>query len=197
MKVDLRGRSARIVGVRHGVAEAVGAAVAATGAVVAWSEPGAGVEPPYLLVLSHDLASPLTLEPRALTREAERVAGAMKAAGGGRILHLVPALALLPMRRHPEFSVAASLTPAAIRALAMNAAPQVLVNGLAVGAIGDAAALAAGDDAMLSHVALGRAGTIEEVANAALFLLDPANTYMTGQVLAVDGGWTAGYARDF
>jgi len=197
MEVELRGRSARIVGVRHGVAEAVAAALAANGAVVAWSRPGAGAEPPDVLVLSHDLAPPLTLEPAILTREAGSVASAMKAGGGGRILHLVPALALLPMRRHPEFSAAASLTPAAIRALAMNAAPQVLVNGLAVGAIGDASALAAGDGAMLSHVALGRAGTIEEVANAALFILDPANTYMTGQVLAVDGGWTAGYARDF
>ncbi len=196
MEVDLRG-SARIAGVRHGIAEAVAAALASNGAVVAWSEPGAGGEPPDVLVLSHDLVPAPTLDPAILTREAESVAGAMKARGGGRILHVVPALALLPMRRHPAFSATASLTPAAIRTLAMNAAPQVLVNGLAVGAIGDASALAAGDGAMLSHVALGRAGTMEEVANAALFLLDPANTYMTGQVLSVDGGWTAGYARDF
>ena len=38
---------------------------------------------------------------------------------------------------------------------------------------------------------------LDEVVAAALFLCDPANTYTTGQLLSVDGGWTAGYARNF
>lgn len=36
--------------------------------------------------------------------------------------------------------------------------------------------------------ALGRLGKPEDVANAIAFLLDPANDWITGQVLAVDGG---------
>jgi 3-oxoacyl-[acyl-carrier protein] reductase len=36
--------------------------------------------------------------------------------------------------------------------------------------------------------ALGRLGTPEDVARAIVFLLDPANSWVTGQVLAVDGG---------
>jgi NAD(P)-dependent dehydrogenase (short-subunit alcohol dehydrogenase family) len=36
--------------------------------------------------------------------------------------------------------------------------------------------------------ALGRIGKPEDVARAILFLLDPANSWITGQVLAVDGG---------
>jgi NAD(P)-dependent dehydrogenase (short-subunit alcohol dehydrogenase family) len=50
---------------------------------------------------------------------------------------------------------------------------------------------------MLDHVPLGRPATTDEIAVAALFLADPENSYMNGHVLTVDGGWTAGYTRDF
>ena len=36
--------------------------------------------------------------------------------------------------------------------------------------------------------ALGRLGAPEDIARAIVFLLDPANNWITGQVLAVDGG---------
>ena len=39
--------------------------------------------------------------------------------------------------------------------------------------------------------------TSDEIAVAALFLADPENSYMNGHILTVDGGWTAGYAREF
>ena len=35
------------------------------------------------------------------------------------------------------------------------------------------------------------------IAVAVLFLADPENSYTNGHVIAVDGGWTAGYAREF
>jgi NAD(P)-dependent dehydrogenase (short-subunit alcohol dehydrogenase family) len=50
--------------------------------------------------------------------------------------------------------------------------------------------------ASLSMHALGRFGQPEEVAAAIEFLLDPANSWITGQVLGVDGGlgsvWSKG-----
>ncbi|AFM11517.1 SDR family NAD(P)-dependent oxidoreductase [Turneriella parva] len=36
--------------------------------------------------------------------------------------------------------------------------------------------------------ALGRIGSAEEIARAICFLLDPGNSFITGQVIAVDGG---------
>jgi 3-oxoacyl-[acyl-carrier protein] reductase len=38
---------------------------------------------------------------------------------------------------------------------------------------------------------LGRYGTVEEVANTALFLASDASSYMTGSGIDVDGGWLA------
>ena len=50
---------------------------------------------------------------------------------------------------------------------------------------------------MIAHIPLGRPAESREIAVAALFLADPDNSYMNGHILTVDGGWTAGYAREF
>jgi 3-oxoacyl-[acyl-carrier protein] reductase len=49
----------------------------------------------------------------------------------------------------------------------------------------------------MSHIPLGRPATTQEIANAVLFLAAPESSYITGHVLTVDGGWTAGFSRDF
>ncbi len=41
---------------------------------------------------------------------------------------------------------------------------------------------------MLSSIPLGRFGEADEVANVALFLASNLSSYITGQVIVVDGG---------
>jgi NAD(P)-dependent dehydrogenase (short-subunit alcohol dehydrogenase family) len=197
LKVNLKGRNAGLIGVRHSIADAAMRAIAANGAEVSFHELDANMDALDIALLSHDLSPPATLSPSILIEAARRIASSMADRGAGRILHLFSALAIVPMRRHPGFSTAAASSVAAVRALAMNAAPKVLVNAIAIGAIGEPDALAAGDRAMLTHTASNRSGCVSDVANAALFFLDPANSYTTGQVLSVDGGWTVGYSRNF
>jgi hypothetical protein len=207
MEIEIAGRAARILGARNAIAERVAEALAANGATVAWGEAGQGAGEgaseaagaagtPDILVLSHALAPDGAETPEPLAARAEAIAGAMVARGSGRIVHLVSAAGLVPMRRHPAWSAAQAGAIAAMRALAMTCGPAVQVNAVAVGRI-EAADATTGDAAMLSHVPLNRPGTPDDIANAVLFLVDPANSYTTGQSLAVDGGWTTGYGRNF
>ncbi|MBN9432718.1 MAG: SDR family oxidoreductase [Bosea sp.] len=190
MRIDLEGRRVAIGGVRHALADAAAAALAENCATVAF-----GVEREAdLLIIAHPLDLDAAYRPDELIALADWTADAMIERGGGRIIHIVPAVAVLPMRRHAAAGPALAAVIAAMRGLAMRAAPTVLVNALATGWI---EAGASGDAAMGTHVPLGRPGRIEEAVPGLLFLADPMNTYTTGQVLTVDGGWTAGYGRDF
>jgi len=46
-------------------------------------------------------------------------------------------------------------------------------------------------DAYMHHTPLGRLAEPEEIAEAILYLASPRSSYVTGQVLAADGGWTS------
>jgi 3-oxoacyl-[acyl-carrier protein] reductase len=38
---------------------------------------------------------------------------------------------------------------------------------------------------------MGKPATVEDIANAALFMVSPASRHITGQSLIIDGGWTS------
>ena len=139
----------------------------------------------------------------------QAAARAMRAAGGGgRIINIASVLGLVPARLQCAFVAAKAGVVNLTRAMALELAPYgILTNAIAPGSIltdatrklfyGEDGTFRASVQQMLAHVPLARPGTPEEVAHAALFLAAPESSYVNGHVLTVDGGWTAGYLREF
>jgi 3-oxoacyl-[acyl-carrier protein] reductase len=136
------------------------------------------------------------------------VAAIMRKQRSGRIINIASIAGLVPLRLQCAFVAAKAGVVNLTRAMAIELGPAgILVNGIAPGSTltdGTRRLFYCKDgifseavQRMRDHVPLGRPATVEEIAVAALFLADPENSYMNGHVLIVDGGWTAGYARDF
>lgn len=87
-----------------------------------------------------------------------------------------------------------------IRVLALEWGPDVRVNGISPGPIAGTEGmkrLAPDAETRQSHydrIAMKRWGTVEEVADAAVFLCSPAASYVTGTILDCDGGSQVGDA---
>lgn len=141
--------------------------------------------------------------------EVSRVAArVMRQQGGGRIINIASIVGLVPLRLQCAFVAAKAGVVNLTRAMALELGPHgILVNGIAPGSTltegtkrlfyAEGGTFRDNVQRMLDHVPLGRPATTDEIAVAALFLADPENSYMNGHILTVDGGWTAGYARDF
>jgi NAD(P)-dependent dehydrogenase (short-subunit alcohol dehydrogenase family) len=141
--------------------------------------------------------------------EMSRAASAiMREQKRGRIVNIASIAGLVPLRLQCAFVAAKAGVVNLTKAMALELGPHgILVNGIAPGSTltegtrklfyGDDGMFKESVQRMLDHVSLGRPGTVEEIAVAALFLADPENSYMNGHILTVDGGWTAGYTRDF
>ena len=66
----------------------------------------------------------------------------------------------------------------------------IRVNALVPGGVGSGQNSVFGD-LYAQRVPMGRMATADEIVDPMLFLASPAARYVTGQVLAADGGWTA------
>jgi 3-oxoacyl-[acyl-carrier protein] reductase len=132
----------------------------------------------------------------------------MKQQKSGRIINIASIVGLVPLRLQCAFAAAKAGVVHASKAMAIELGQYgILVNAIAPGSIltEGTRQLFYGEDHnqkelakhMLAHVPLGRPGNVEEIAHTALFLAAPESSYITGTVITVDGGWTAGFAREF
>jgi NAD(P)-dependent dehydrogenase (short-subunit alcohol dehydrogenase family) len=123
---------------------------------------------------------------------------AMKKTGGGAIVNLSSVSGIVGQ---PGIHVGYNASKGAVRLLTKSIAVQHGRDGIRVNSVHPGLMppmITSGRTAdpverakVLRGVPLGRAGEVDEVAHAILFLASAEASYITGAELVVDGGWTA------
>ena len=122
--------------------------------------------------------------------------------GGGAVVNTITINAFLTQPGTAAYSAAKAGAFQLTRAMALDLARfNVRVNGIAPGEIETPLWLSTYNNlpnsaqvkaSVLARIPLGRFGTPEDVAFAALWLASDEARYVTGQIITVDGGITAG-----
>jgi NAD(P)-dependent dehydrogenase (short-subunit alcohol dehydrogenase family) len=110
----------------------------------------------------------------------------MKQSGSGRIVNISSLGGLKPWGHHAHYCASKAGVIMLTRALAKAFAPEITVNSVAPGVI----PMGATDDrieGLIRRTPACRAGTPEEIASAVIYFLTASN-FVTGQIMAVDGG---------
>jgi NAD(P)-dependent dehydrogenase (short-subunit alcohol dehydrogenase family) len=128
----------------------------------------------------------------------------MRAQGGGRIVNIASVVGLVPLRLQSAFAAAKAGVIALTKAMALElGAAGIRVNGIAPGSVltevtrqlfyAEDGSFHARVARLMQHIPLGRPGTPDEIANAALFLAGQDSRGVHGHIVTVDGGWTTGF----
>lgn len=125
----------------------------------------------------------------------QKAVPAMQAAGGGAVVNISSTAARYAQKNFSAYGAAKAALNQMTRCLAQDFGPQVRINAIEPGTImTDALApflTPERKERMERTTPLARLGKPEDIAAAALFLLSPASSWVTGKVLGVDGGTEA------
>jgi 7-alpha-hydroxysteroid dehydrogenase len=113
--------------------------------------------------------------------------------GGGAVVNISSAMGRLTDRGYVAYGTAKGALSHMTRLLAVDLAPKIRVNAIAVGSVATSALQIVLDndairDEMIAKTPLKRLGDPSDIAIAALYLASDAGSFVTGKVLEVDGG---------
>ena len=128
----------------------------------------------------------------------QQVGRQMLARGQGNILNIASVAGLVAGDPESVKTIAYNTSKAGVIAFTKTLAMEWGRRGVRVNAIAPgwfptrmaAASINANRDRFEGRTALGRLGELDELKGAALFLVSPAASFITGQTLVVDGGMT-------
>lgn len=105
----------------------------------------------------------------------------------GRIVNILDWRALRPAADHFPYTITKSALASMTKSLAVALAPNIIVNGLALGAILPPADSSSDKNKIVENVPAKRWAETKEVEQALLFLLT-CPEYITGEIIHLDGG---------
>lgn len=122
----------------------------------------------------------------------QTVARSMLKQRRGSIIHISSVIALMGNAGQVAYAAAKAGLLGLTKSMAKELAGRnIRVNAIAPGYVDTdmtSEMSAEMKEALLKSIPLGRVGTSEEIADAVVYLASPASSYVTGQVLVVDGG---------
>ncbi len=124
--------------------------------------------------------------------------------GGGRIVNISSVVGQVPLRNQCAFAAAKAGVIQLTKVMALELAEyNILVNCICPGStmVPSLKKLFFSDkesaERQLSHIPMHRVAEPQEMAGAVVFATSDEASYMTGNIMTIDGGWICGYARDF
>jgi 3-oxoacyl-[acyl-carrier protein] reductase len=137
---------------------------------------------------------------KSIFHAVRHAAPVLAAQGGGVLLNTASTSGLKPRPGNTVYATSKAAVIAFTKSLAVELAPQRIRVNCFLPVASDTPMLRAfageGNNAiiqdMASRIPLGRLGTPEDMAAAAVFLCSDEAAFFTGVALPVDGGWTAG-----
>jgi 3-oxoacyl-[acyl-carrier protein] reductase len=147
------------------------------------------------LVPDDDIDTVVDLNLKGTIYVTRQVSRRMLARGRGSIVNISSIVGLSGYRGLAVYSATKAALDGFTRAMARELGSRgITVNGVAPGYLRTEMSHGLDEDQLAQIVRrtpAGRLGEPEDVARAVQFLTDPANTYLTGHVLVVDGGLTS------